>query len=232
MEEVKYVKWPVKIDHIEVRETEYTRNEQNVEGKTYLFFVNPAFDFGFDRPSIMTVFSGSSLAGKYEDLETSEIDGATVITAKTILAALAPGETEVKPYKGDDGYEFKSYGEYLLTLGTSQAFEPKMKTPGIVFAEMPIGNGIEEFIRMKNGKPQKRQKTGQTIISTHVAVASMLMYTPAGWMGKFGNDQKCLEAEVHQQISAGLWQKIHTVTVDNVEEEAEPVEAEVLEGEV
>lgn len=219
METIQYVKWPVKIDRIEVRPRE--------GGKTYLFYVNPAFEFGFDMPSVMTVLSGSSLAAKYQDLTIEKIDEADVITAKTILAAKEPGKTEEGPYTADDGTEYKTYGEYLLSLGTASAFEPKLKTPGIVFGDLPISDGVERFVRMKDGKPQKRKKTKQPIIATHTNVASMLMYTPAGWMGKFGNDQRCLESEVHSQVSAGLWQKITETVIDNTNTEA----AEATEGE-
>lgn len=226
METTKYVKWPVRIDHIEVRDTVYSKGETQVNGKTYLFFVNPDFDFGFDRPSIMTVFNNSSLAEKYKKLPTTTIDGATVITAQAILAAKAPGESEgseKKPYVGVDGTEFESYGEYLITLGTKSALTPKLKTPAVVFAELPLGNGVEQFIRLKDGKPQKRTKTKTPIISASTNVAAMVMYLgeQMGWMGKFGNDEACLKAEVSNQLSSGLWRKMDETIIDELEQQQE-----------
>lgn len=232
MNEVKYVKWPVRIDHIEVRETVYTKGESQIEGKTFLFFVNPDFDFGFDRPSIMTVFNNSSLAEKYKELPTTVIDGAKVITAKTILEAKAPGETEKKPYIGVDGTEFESYGEYLITLGTKNALTPKLKTPAVVFADMPLSNGIEQFVRMKGINPQRRSKTGATIVSATTNVAAMVMYLgeQVGWMGKFGNDEACLKAEVSNQLSSGLWRKIDETILNQSNIPAEEAPAEEASG--
>lgn len=208
MNEIKNVVWPVRIDHIEVRDTTYVKGEQEVQGKTYLFFVNPAMPFGFDRASVMTRFSSDGVAQMFKDLKTEEIDGATTITAATILNALAPGESEKKPYKGPDGCEYESYGEYLLYLGTKSAFEPKLMSSGVVFGERPLSDGKEQFIRCKDGKPQKRHKTGQTIVAATTQVAAMMMFTPNGWFGKNGSDEACLQAEVSQQLTAGLWKKI------------------------
>lgn len=214
MNEIKNVVWPVRIDHIEVRDTAYIKGEQEVQGKTYLFFVNPAMPFDFDRPSVMTRFSRDSVAQRFKDLKTEEIDGATTITAQTILDALAPGESEKKPYKGPDGCEYESYGEYLLYLGTKSAFEPKLMSSGVVFGERPLSDGKEQFIRYKDGKPQKRHKTGQTIIASTTNVAAMMMFTPNGWFGKNGNDEACLQAEVSQQLTAGLWKQVPSTILD------------------
>lgn len=218
---VKYPVWPVTIDHIEVRDSQFIRNNVEVRGKTYLFYVKPDFEFGFNRPMVMTVFEGSDIANRYKDLKIEEINGTKVITAQTIEAAVAPGESEAKPYVGKDGTQYESYGEYLITLGTKNAFEPKLKTSGVVFAELPIGNGVEQFIRMKDGKPQKRQKTNQVIISATAQVAAMLMYTPYGWRGMFGSDEQSLRAEVSNQLSTGLWKQIDETIISDKPEETD-----------
>lgn len=215
------VVWQVAIDHVEVRTTEYTRNERQRVGKAYLVYLN-IDGFQTNRQPVFTVFENSNLADIFKTLKTEEIDGDKIITAKTIAEALEPGKTEKGEYTASDGTKYTSYGEWLLTLGSKGAMEPRLGSVGFVFGDLPISNGVERFIRMKGGKPQKRADGGGFVISTNASVLTQVkfMKTITGelaWRGMYGTIEASLDKEVQNQVSSGLWKPIPETMLESVQ---------------
>ncbi len=204
------------IDHIEVSDTEFNRVDKNgntitVKGKMYAFYVKTGSVFCSGDPIPMFRFEGrnESFIEPFKNLKTELIQGRDVITAATIRAAECP--EELKPYMtadgkfiGDDGTEYISYGEYLLTLGTKNAAHPKDGTRAIATANLPISDGLMSYVRLdRNGKPRKRAN-GQLLIQKTLNVATVLDWDEpkqcwtAGAGGTTPLEQ--LRAEINNQL--------------------------------
>ena len=213
--------WPLVIDHITVKKGKYTRDNREIETETYLFYLNVANVFSFNRPSVMACFTGTNdgLIALYKDIPTEEINGETIITGKAIRETKEPGKDEIGPYKDPNGIEFPSYGEYLVTMGTKNAFDPKPGTVGGVFAELPLSDGVQRFFRKdENGHPLKTSK-GQPIIQTHIEVAGLVYYRPDGkWKSMYGTPEETLAKELHQQRDR-LWHLIEDEDDDEDDED-------------
>lgn len=220
MEQQEFDVFPVVIDHIRVEDSEYNRVRKgtttNVKSKVYTFYLACEY-FEFERKMTKSAFQGDDIISRYEKLSTETINGETVITAKTIRAATCPDEYKdylkenghfESPY---DGREYKSYGEWLVTLGTKGCDDDTIAKGcrGVVFANLPISDGKQRWRRMNgDGTPMKRQKSGQTIIQQTTDVCAILVYRKGQWTSMYGNAQKALEHEVSQQVSRGLWRLI------------------------
>lgn len=214
--------FPITLDHIRVQDSEYNRirNGQtvNVKTKVYTFYMKVKY-FDFERPHTKSAFEGQddAIIQNYKDLPTTVINGETVITAKSIREAKCPDS--MKDYLKDngrfespfDGREYKSYGEWLVTMGTEGCDDdnPHKGCKGVVFGNMPISDGIQRFMRMNpDGTPMRRQKNNQPIIQQTADVCAIMVYLKNNWTSMYGDAEAALKHEVSQQVSRGLWRLI------------------------
>lgn len=186
--------------------------------KVYTFYLKVKY-FEFERPCPKSVFQGQDdeLIGLYKDLPTETINGETVITAKAIRLASCPEDmkeylnengTFISPF---DGREYRSYGEWLITMGTEGCDDETIHNGcrGVVFGTMPISDGIQKFKRMNSdGSPMKRQKSGQLVIQQKTDVCTEVVYFNNEWISKYGDAEEALKHEVAEQVSRGLWRLI------------------------
>lgn len=222
MEQKEFEVFPVVVDHIRVQDSEYDRTRNGattkVKTKVYTFYLKPKY-FEFERPISKSAFQGQDddLINRYKDLTTETVNGETVITCKTIRKAECP--EDMKDYLGEDksfvspfdGSTYKSYGEWLATLGTEGCDDDTIKKGcrGVVFGNMPIGDGRQRFRRMQpDGKPMKRQRSGENIIQQSVDTCAILVYLKGKWTSMYGPAEEALKHEVSQQVSRGLWRLI------------------------
>ena len=235
METKRFIPRRGQIDHIEVQETERTRMVNGVatatKGKTYIVFVSTGGQFESSQSVPMFKFEGrdEKFLKAYKDLEiTKATDGRTIITPETILDAKCPEtlKTYLKEdgkFEGPDGAIYASYGEYLLEMGTRNAKNLKERKDGtmaVVKANVPVSDGIQEWVRQdKNGKPVMRAN-GQSVIIRNIDIAVVLSYdeeyeTFLGGEGASPEDQ--VRAEINTLIDRNRLRLI-SVPTSNIEE--------------
>lgn len=239
MEQNQYEVFPIVVDHIRVQDSEYNRVRNgattNVKTKVYTFYLKVKY-FEFERPQTKSAFQGQDdeIINRYKDLTTEVINGETVITNKTIRSATCP--EDLKDYLKEDGkfespYDgrlYRSYGEWLATMGTEGCDDDTIAKGcrGVVFGNLPLSDGKQRWRRMNpDGTPMKRQKSGMQIIQQTTDVCAILVYRKGQWTSMYGDAQKALEHEVSQQVSRGLWRLIDD-TLPVLEEPANETPAE------
>jgi hypothetical protein len=224
-----YRVWPVEIDHIVIREGEYERNGKKVATKTLIFHVNvPGFEY--ERPLTMTAFEGTNSAvfNRYKPLieKAVEQNGEKIIQQKMIKELLEPGKTEVEEYI--DPYDenvYKSYGEYLMTMGTKFCRKAKKdQTSGMVIGKnMPISDGIQRWVLLdRDGNERKHTRNQKNIVHTTVDVCALVRWDAELNMWDSinclhaGELEEALRYEIDQQIANSRW-RLLDVPMENLQ---------------
>ncbi len=219
---------PGHIQKIEILDTEVERLvngvRTNVPGKVYMFYFKLGKGSGStSSPGVFAAFprQHADLIEDYKNLPTETIDGVVTITGDAIKKAQCPEHLqkylnkETGAFKhdvemGGDGYVYGSYGMYLWAHGTWGAFDPKEGTQAFACATIPIGDGVQEFYRMKKGEIRK-DKNDVPIKQTTAKIAVIVDYNPLE--KAFGNDdglspEAAVRGEMDEQIRNRLWRLV------------------------